>query len=39
MDGVVNSAKLIYTMLEMLNTTEMVDTNYIKEYIEKLVEA
>ena len=38
MDGVVNSAKLIYTMLEMLNTTEMVSKDYIKTYIENLVE-
>jgi len=39
MDGVVHSAKLIYTMLEMINTTEMVDSNYIKSYVESLVEA
>ena len=38
MDGVVNSAKLIYTMLEMLNTTEMVSKDYIQTYIENLVE-
>lgn len=37
MDGVVNSAKLIYTMLEMLNTTEMVSKDYIQTYIENLV--
>ena len=37
MDGVVNSAKLIYTMLEMLNTTEMVNKDYIQTYIENLV--
>lgn len=39
MDGVVNSAKLIYTMLEMLNTTEMVNKDYIQTYIENLVSA
>ena len=39
MDGVVNSAKLIYTMLEMLNTTEMVSKDYIQTYIENLVSA
>lgn len=39
MDGVVNSAKLIYTMLEMLNTTEMVSKDYIQTYIENLVTA
>jgi hypothetical protein len=39
MDGVVNSAKLIYTMLEMLNTTEMVSKDYIQTYIENLVRA
>jgi hypothetical protein len=39
MDGVVNSAKLIYTMLEMLNTTEMVSKDYIQTYIENLIEA
>lgn len=39
MDGVVNSAKLIYTMLEMLNTTEMVSKDYIQTYIKNLVEA
>ena len=39
MDGIVHSAKLIYTMLEMINTTEMVDSNYIKSYVESLVEA
>lgn len=37
MDGVVNSAKLIYTMLEMLNTTEMVSKDYIQTYIKNLV--
>ena len=39
MDGVVNSAELIYTFLEMVNTTEMVDQDYIKDYIHSLVEA
>ena len=39
MDGVVNSAKLIYTMLEMLNTTEMVSKDYIQTYIENLINA
>ena len=38
MDGIVNSAELIYTMLEMLNTTEMVDQDYIKNYIISLTE-
>ena len=38
MDGITHSAKLIYHMLEMLNTTEMVDKNYIKAYIESLIE-
>lgn len=38
MDGVVNSAELIYTMLEMVNTTEMVDEDYIRDYIISLTE-
>lgn len=38
MDGVVNSAELIYTFLEMVNTTEMVSQDYIKDYIKSLVE-
>ena len=38
MDGIVNSAELIYTMLEMVNTTEMVDQSYIKNYIISLTE-
>ena len=36
MDAVVNSARLIYTMLEMQHTTNMVPDNYIKEYIASL---
>ena len=38
MDGVVNSAELVYTFLEMVNTTEMVDEKYIKDYIYSLTE-
>ena len=33
MDSIVRSAELIYTMLEMANTTEMVDESYIQNYI------
>ena len=37
MDGIVEAAKINYTLLEMLNTTEMVEPEYIKKYIEDLV--
>lgn len=33
MDGIVRSAELMYTMLEMVNTTEMVDESYVQNYI------
>ena len=33
MDGIVRSAELIYTMLEMANTTEMVNEDYVQNYI------
>lgn len=33
MDGIVRSAELIYTMLEMVNTTEMVNEDYVQNYI------
>lgn len=38
MDGIVNSAQLIYTMLEMVNTTNMVNVNeeFINEYLTSL---
>ena len=38
MDKVVNSAQLIYTMIEMVNTTNMVDVDeaYMNEYIKSL---
>ena len=38
MDGIVNSVQLIYTMLEMVNTTNMVNVNedFIKEYLTNL---
>lgn len=38
MDGIVNSAQLIYTMLEMVNTTEMIRVNeqFISEYLNSL---
>jgi len=38
MDSVVRSAKLLYTMLEMVNTTNMVNVNeeFIKNYIDSL---
>ena len=39
MDGVVESAELIYTFLEMLNTTEMVDESYIQEYLTNMINA
>lgn len=39
MDGVVESAELIYTFLEMLNTTEMVDESYIHEYLTNMINA
>ena len=38
MDGVVRSAKVVYTLLEMINTTEMVDSDYIKTYVESLID-
>lgn len=38
MDGIVNSAQLIYTMLEMVNTTNMVNVNeeFIDRYLTNL---
>ena len=39
MDGVIESAELIYTFLEMLNTTEMVDESYIHEYLTNMINA
>lgn len=33
MDGIVRSAELIYTMLEMVNTTEMINEDYVQNYI------
>ena len=36
MDKVVEDATLVYTMLEMLNTTEMVNVN--EEFIEKYLD-
>ena len=38
MDGIVNSAQLIYTMLEMVNTTEMIRVNeqFISDYLNSL---
>lgn len=38
MDGIVNSTQLIYTMLEMVNTTNMVNVNeeFITEYLTSL---
>lgn len=38
MDGIVESTELIYTMLEMVNTTNMVnvDENFIREYLTNL---
>jgi len=38
MDGIVNSAQLIYTMLEMVNTTNMANVNeeFIDEYLTNL---
>lgn len=38
MDGIVNSAQLIYTMLEMVNTTNMVNVNeeFIDNYLKSL---
>lgn len=38
MDGIVNSTQLIYTMLEMVNTTNMVNVNeeFINEYLTNL---
>lgn len=33
MDGIVNSAEIIYTMLEMANTIELVPETYIRDYI------
>lgn len=38
MDSIVDSAKLIYTMLEMQHTTGMVSDEYIQEYIVSLAE-
>ena len=38
MDGIVNSTELIYTMLEMVNTTNMVnvDEDFMNNYIKSL---
>lgn len=36
MRGITHSAEIIYTFIEMVNTTEMVDTDYIKAYIESM---
>ena len=38
MEGIVNSAQLLYTMLEMVNTTNMVNVNeeFIGEYLKNL---
>lgn len=38
MEGIVNSAQLIYTMLEMVNTTNMVNVNeeFINDYLTNL---
>lgn len=38
MDGIVNSAQLIYTMLEMVNTTNMVNVNeeFVDRYLTNL---
>jgi hypothetical protein len=40
MDAVTNSATIIYTMLEMMNTTKMIemDEEFINEYIKSLNE-
>ena len=38
MNGIIHSAEIIYTMLEMLNTTEMASPEYIKNYIISLTE-
>lgn len=37
MDSIAHSAHLIYHMLEMVNTTEMVNSEYIREYVQSLV--
>ena len=39
MDSIVNSAKLIYTLMEVQQTTGMVSEDYIKKYIESFVNA
>ena len=38
MDGIVNSTELIYTMLEMVNTTNMVnvDEAFIERYLDSI---
>ncbi len=38
MNNIVNDVQLIYTMLEMVNTTNMVnvDEDYMNKYIESL---
>ena len=38
MDAIVDSTKLIYTMLEMVNTTNMVnvDAKFIQDYLESI---
>lgn len=33
MEGIVNDSQLIYTMLEMINTTNMVNEEYVSNYI------
>jgi len=37
MENIIHKAEIIYTMLETFNTLEVVDSNYIKNYLETLV--
>ena len=37
MDSIMESAKVTYTFLEMLNTTKMVDKNYLLNIIKESI--
>lgn len=37
MNGIAHQVELMYTMLEMVNTTEMVDEDYVKNYIKSML--
>ena len=37
MDGILHNVEIMYTMLEMVNTLEIVNEQYVKDYITSLV--